>query len=83
MDMSLGKRQESVMDWEAWHASLHGVKGWDTTEWLDWIVNVYLTFSGKAKLFSLLCLLFNVPTSRDLKMLHSLANNLFGLAFEV
>ena len=35
MDMSLSKNQELVMDWEAWHAAVHGVTN-SRTQQSDW-----------------------------------------------
>ena len=50
MDMSLGKLRESVIDWEAWCAVVHGLaKSWtqlsDWTE-LNWTVQLNCTYNG-------------------------------------
>ena len=35
MDMNLSKCQETVKDKATWHAAVHGVPGWDTTDQLN------------------------------------------------
>ena len=46
MDMGLGGLQRLVMDREAWHAVVHGVRESDMTEQLNWTDGLVSFFSG-------------------------------------
>ena len=59
MDMSLGKVQELVMDWEDWHAAVHGVeKSW--TRLSDWTALNWTWIQGDIHLLGCYSLVSNV-----------------------
>ena len=55
MDMSLSKLQELVMDWEAWHAAVHGVtKSWTQLSDLTELKNMFLLSEFRVTFFGVL-----------------------------
>ena len=49
-EMSFSKFQELVMNWEAWHAPVHGITELDMTEWLNWTDWLYVIYWYKLPL---------------------------------
>ena len=54
MAMSLSKLQELVMDWETWHATVHGVTNTWTqlSDWTDWFVITKASWNKYSRILS-------------------------------